>query len=222
MNGWALPLVCGRYDRVRLCRRAQRTARSGRSDTRARWRPAPPRRRSRRHRRWRGPGQGRGGDAGVTGVRRLCPTEPAMAATLGDASELPVLPVDERTRVTDLIAADGRSSRTIDVGQRLQPTAAQDGADGRGRVAEEQSEMIPAPSAGQSHGHDSLDLVRQRAAGRATGSGTPVDLARCSLEPIPSHPVVAGRLVDPLDFGEVATVQPSPSTRSVRSCRPNS
>ena len=124
-----------------------------------------------------------------------------MAAAVGDPAELLVVLVDEGTRVADLVAADGQPGRAIDVGQPRQPAATQDGADGRGREAEQRSEAIGPLAPRESGGEDPLDLARRRGARRAMRSGAPVEQARRSLEPVAADPLVPGRPADALGFG---------------------
>lgn len=109
--------------------------------------------------------------------------------------------MDERTKMADLIPADGQPGRAIGVGQARHAAPAKDSADGRGRVTEERSESIRALAPGLSRGDDALDLVRWRGPRRATRSGAPVDQAGRSLEPIPSDPLVACRSADALSLG---------------------
>jgi hypothetical protein len=86
-----------------------------------------------------------------------------MTTAIEDPSELPVVLVDERTRMADLVAADGQPGRMIDVGQARHAAPAQDGADGRRRVTEERSKAIRTVPGG-SH----LSTMSLRTTARAT------------------------------------------------------
>src|SRR5215210_2184969 len=129
------------------------------------------------------------------------PAERAMPAAVGDPAELLVVLVDERAWVTDLVAADRQAGRPVDVGEPRQPAATQDGADGRGRHAEQRPEPVGTPAPLPPRGHDPGDLLGWGRVGRAMRSGAPVVQAGRSFEPIAADPLVAGRPADALGLG---------------------
>ena len=84
-----------------------------------------------------------------------------MPAALGDPAELLVVLVDERARMTDLVAPDRDAGWAIEIRQTRCSGPAKDRRDRRDRVAEERTQTIGPPAALASGGEDPPDLGRR-------------------------------------------------------------
>jgi len=109
--------------------------------------------------------------------------EDAVAAAIGDPAQLLVVLVDEGTRMTGLVAADGQARRPIEVGQAGHARAIEDRGDGRSRMPRERTETVGTPAPLGPGGQDPLDLGGRRGSGRAVGSGAPIGETRRAFGP---------------------------------------